>query len=175
MFSFSLHSLQTALLTRPAWKVCKSPSRWRFVWPWLSHRWGTLSWSCWTCVLCRLSVSIARPPATTMAGCARVAMLQPVWGCANKPSSSWLIYLVYSERSPKRPSRGGGGGAGGGGGGGAGWMIQWPTAGRITPGILHIYTVKGVAELVVALQRPSGTAVRHDVCLCCPLDAMRCT
>lgn len=82
------------------------------------------------CIMQTLCINRSSP-AITMAGCARVAMLQSVWGCANKPSSSWLIYLVYSERSPKRPSRGGGGGAGGGGGGGAGWMIQWSMAGRI--------------------------------------------
>lgn len=71
------------------------------------------------CVLCRPSASMTRPLRWQSQV---VAMLQSVWGCANKASSPWLIYFVYSECSPKRPSRGRGG-AVGGVGGGAGWII----------------------------------------------------
>lgn len=46
------------------------------------------------------------------------------------------------------------------------WLNNLVARGRDnTPGVLHIYAVKGVAELVVLLQRPSKLAVLHHVCL----------
>ena len=84
------------------------------------------------------------------------------------------LFKLFTDCSPERPSRGTAVGGGGG------WMNQRPRAHqgpRNMPGILHIYRVRGVAELFEVSQRSSHSNRSWQLVLprvlCFPLQAPR--